>query len=358
MALDIEALLAEISPEEPCGPDLSYDPAYYQFMRDAEGTPEQRLGDSVIEAIEPDWRAVKSQAIDLFARTKDLNVTMVLMVALTVNDGVHGLAEGLQLLHRLLDRWWDHLHPRLDPDDKNDPLERMNLISALNVSPGAMGDTRRFQARVRDMPLCKSRQLGVFTYRQVLIARGEIDRPAGMENAPDMSIIEAAFGEVEPDQLKSDAEAAARASASIRTIDRWILEKVGSNHAPDIQNFIKLLAGVEKFFQEQLIRRGLSEAPAEETAGSGGSEGAGGGGGGGAADPIRGAIRSDADVVLMLGKICEYYRVREPSSPIPLLLKRVERLVGKSFVDLVRDLSPDALSQLKVVAGVDTFEQQ
>lgn len=59
MGLDIEALLAEISPEEPCGADLSYDPAYYQFMRDAEGTPEQRLGDSVIEAVEPDWRSVK-----------------------------------------------------------------------------------------------------------------------------------------------------------------------------------------------------------------------------------------------------------------------------------------------------------
>lgn len=354
MALDIEALLAEISPEEPCGADLSYDPAYYQFMHDAEGTPEQRLGDSVIEAVEPDWRSVKSQAIDLFARTKDLNVCMVLMLALTVNDGVNGLAEGLQLLHRLLDRWWDRLHPRLDPDDNNDPLERMNLISALNVPPGAMGDTRRFQARVREMPLCKSRQLGVFNYRQVLIARGEIDRPAGMENPPDMALIEAAFGELEPEQLKSDADAASRASASIRAIDRWILEKVGSNHAPDIQNFIKLLTGIEKFFQDQLVRRGLGQAPIEAEGGPAGEAGSGGSGG----DPIRGSVKGPTDVLLLIGKICEYYERHEPSSPIPILLRRAERLVGKSFIEVVRDLSPDALSQLKMVAGVDTFEQQ
>lgn len=357
MALDIEALLAEISPEEPCGADLSYDPAYYQFMRDAEGTPEQRLGDSVIEAVEPDWRAVKSQAIDLFARTKDLNVTLVLLLALTVTDGVRGLDEGLQILHRLLDRWWDQMHPRLDPDDNNDPLERMNLISALNVSPGAMGDIRRFQARVRDMPLCKSRQLGIFTYRHVLIARGEIERPAGVENPPDAALIDAAFGEVEPDQLKSDAEAASRAAACIRQIDRWILEKVGSNHAPDLQNFIKLLGGIEKFFLEQLVRRGLGEAPADQGA-DGQASDAGGGGGGGGSDPIRGSIRGTADVLLLIGKICEYYERHEPSSPIPILLRRAERLVGKSFIDVVRDLSPDALSQLKMVAGVDTFEPQ
>lgn len=39
-----------------------------------------------------------------------------------------------------------------------------------------------------------------------------------------------------------------------------------------------------------------------------------------------------------------------------MLLRRAERLVGKGFIDVVRDLSPDALSQLKMVAGVDTFE--
>ncbi|KAA0214786.1 MAG: type VI secretion system protein TssA [Leptolyngbya sp. PLA3] len=349
MGLDIEALLAEISPEEPCGADLSYDPAYYQFMRDAEGTPEQRLGDSVIEAVEPDWRSVKSQGIDLFARTKDLNVTMVLMLALTVNDAINGLAEGLQLLRRLLERWWDQMHPRLDPDENNDPLERMNLISALNVAPGAMGDTRRFQARVREMPLCKSRQLGAFNYRHVLIARGEIERPAGMENPPEMAIIDAAFAEVEPEQLKSDADAAARAASTIRDIDRWILEKVGSNHAPDLQDFIKLLTGVEKFYQEQLVRRGLSEAPAEASV-----EGQAGGGGG--VEQIRGSVKGPEDVRQLIGKICEYYERHEPSSPIPMLLRRAERLVGKGFIDVVRDLSPDALSQLKMVAGVDTFE--
>lgn len=351
MALDIQGLLAEISPEDPCGPDLSYDPEYSQFMRDAQGTPAQVMGDSVIEAQEPDWRGIKSQAIDLFARTKDLDLAMVMLLALIVNDGPTGLADGLDLLQQLLDRYWDAMHPRLDPDDDNDPLQRMNLISALNAAPGALGDTRRYQTRVREMPLCRSRQLGAFSYRQVLIARGEIDRPEG-DAAPDMMLIDGAFTEADVEELKRDAEASVRAHATIKAIDAWILDKVGSQHAPDISGFIRLLGGVQKVYEEQLARRGLGPAPAEDGA-AGVPAGESGGGTG---DPISGSIRSDADVVMMLGKICDYYERKEPSSPIPMLLRRVERLVGKSFVDLVRDLSPDALSQLKVVAGVDTFE--
>lgn len=351
MALDIDGLLAEISPEEPCGADLSYDPAYYQLMHDSEGTPEQIMGDSVIEAQEPDWRSVKSQSIDLFARTKDLNVAMVLLLSLAVNDGVTGLADGLDLLQQLLSRYWDQMHPRLDPEDHNDPTERMNLISSLGVAPGALGDTRRYQTRIREMPLCRSRQLGSFSFRDILIARGEIDKPANVDSTPDMGLIEGAFSEVEIDELKQDAQAASRAMKLAEGIDAWIMENVGAQHAPDISSFTKLLGAVGKVYQEQLARRGFGPAP-EDTPGQQT------GGGTGAGDPIRGDITSTHDVKVLLGKICEFYERREPSSPIPMLLKRAERLVDKNFIDLVRDLSPDALSQLKVVAGVDTFEKQ
>ncbi|RMH10697.1 MAG: type VI secretion system protein TssA [Planctomycetota bacterium] len=350
MALDIEGLLGEVSPEEPCGPDLSYDPAYFQLMHEAEGTPEHQMGDAVVEGQEPDWRAVKSQAIDLFARTKDLNVTMTLLAALIANDGVTGLADGLDLLKGLLERWWPEFHPKLDPEDNNDPLERMNLISALAAPPGTLGDVRKFQARVREMPLCTSRQLGSFNYRQIQIAKGEIEPPAGMESVPDMALIDGAFSDADIEELKLNSEAASRACATIKAIDAWLMENVGAEHVPDLQSFIVLLESIEKVYKEQLARRGYGQAPADEDTLDDESQGTG--------DPIRGSVRNTNDVLILIGKICEFYERNEPSSPIPLLLRRAERLVGKNFVDLVRDLSPDALSQLKMVAGVDTFEDQ
>ena len=51
-------------------------------------------------------------------------------------------------------------------------------------------------------------------------------------------------------------------------------------------------------------------------------------------------IASRDDVVRAIDRICDYYSRYEPSSPVPLLLKRARRLATGSFVDIVRDLAP------------------
>ena len=45
---DMDALLAEISPDQPCGEDLEYDPTFGDLERAARGKTEQSMGDSVI----------------------------------------------------------------------------------------------------------------------------------------------------------------------------------------------------------------------------------------------------------------------------------------------------------------------
>ena len=51
-------------------------------------------------------------------------------VALLKLRGLPGLRDGLAVLRGLIDQYWDQLYPRLDPDDNNDPLERMNILAA------------------------------------------------------------------------------------------------------------------------------------------------------------------------------------------------------------------------------------
>lgn len=66
---------------------------------------------------------------------------------------------------------------------------------------------------------------------------------------------------------------------------------------------------------------------------------------------LSGSITSNQEVLKALDMILAYYQHSEPSSPVPLLIKRAKRLVGKSFVDIIRDLSPDAMAQVKMVSG-------
>src|SRR5580698_4323912 len=123
---NIEALLAPVSADDPCGADLEYgDPAFTAFDRATQGKPEQQIGSTIIPAEEPDWKAVGRQAIDLLARTKDLRVAVQLTKALLHTDGLRGLADGLTVLQRFVESYWEGLHPRLDPSDGNDPTMRV-----------------------------------------------------------------------------------------------------------------------------------------------------------------------------------------------------------------------------------------
>jgi type VI secretion system protein ImpA len=62
-------------------------------------------------------------------------------------------------------------------------------------------------------------------------------------------------------------------------------------------------------------------------------------------------LATRGDVIAALDRLCDYYARHEPSSPVPLLLKRARGMVHKSFVDLLTELAPDGLAQLTQVVG-------
>ena len=151
--IDVNSLLNEVSPDAPSGEDLEYDPAFGELERAAQGKAEQALGDSVVAAEPPNWREVRKLATELLGRSKDLRVGVYLTRALASIEGFPGLADGLSLLRGLLERYWDSVHPQLDPDDANDPTMRINTLVSL-VDRDAMLSV------LRKAPLVSSRVMG------------------------------------------------------------------------------------------------------------------------------------------------------------------------------------------------------
>ena len=64
-------------------------------------------------------------------------------------------------------------------------------------------------------------------------------------------------------------------------------------------------------------------------------------------------IQSRADAVRMLEKICEFIEKTEPANPAPLFIRRGQRLMTKNFVEIMQDLAPDSLNQLKQITGLE-----
>ena len=343
--LDIDALLQDISPDAPCGANVEYEADYLELETLARGKPavQFRPGEAVQEAEEPNWDDIEKRCIDLLRRSKHLRVILYLTVALMRRRGAGGLRDGLALLRGILERYWDTCYPQLDAEDNNDPTERLNVLVALSLPPE--DQTFDFRNRFHQVPLCESRRVGRFGLRQILMARGELTPLPGQE-APAAATIDSAFEDADIEGLQEIFLALEGAAEHLKAIRALLVERLVADKAVSFEEFFKALDRARSEVGRQLERRGhatgvpvaATESSATDAVGTGGPS-------------LSGAVNTTQDVIAALDKICEYYGRQEPSSPIPLILKRARRLVGKSFAEIIQDLSPEAMTQIKVISG-------
>jgi type VI secretion system protein ImpA len=334
--ISAEALLQPISAEKPCGEDLSYDPAFQELEVIMRGKEETQFS----PAEEPDWKLLSERCLELLVRTKDLRIATTLALAAAKTEGFPGVRESLGLLKGLLEKYWDTVYPLLDPADNNDPTQRVNIIAALATPVGTFGDPMRFLERLREVPLVNSSQMGRFSLADIL--RSEAGEPGPEQEPPvQMAQIEAAFRSVSPEELTALGQALNDCISAVQGIDALLTTTIGADKAPDLDVLPKELKEMQKRLVPFLP---AGTVPAEQS-GEGTPAGAV------VAAPISGEIQSRADVVRMLEKVCDYFKREEPSSPVPLLLKRAQRWTEMDFMQVIDDLAPEALKEIQRVTG-------
>lgn len=331
---DLEALLAPLQDDAPCGADLEYDPAFLALLSAATGRPEQQYGDTVIPAEEPDWAAVHEQALALAGRTRDLRVAVWLARSGARQQGLRAGVDGLRLIAGLLERHWAHVHPQLDASDGNDPTMRLNALLPLASDVAGLADLRAASL---------TGQRGGPRVRDIELAFGNAE-PINGESVPAPQALADGLGNFAtgnpwlPEQLQAGLGAVLAAES---TIDQHL----GAGQAPDFAPLTRLLKSLAALGQQL---QGGAPAPAAE----GGTEPA-------TATPPRshaaaqpGVINSRDDAVRALQRVCDWIEQHEPSNPAPLLIRRAQRLMSKSFMDIMRDLVPEGVQEIEKLAGV------
>ncbi len=330
--IDIDPLLAETAEAPPCGPDLAYDAAFIELEQLARGKAEDQIGATVREAEPPPWPAVQKLAVALLGRSKDVRAATLLVRSLVHTEGFAGLAPGLVFMHGLLDRYWDAVHPLLDADDGNDPTMRLNALAPLADPLGLVKE-------LRDTPLVRSRQLGAVLVRDVEIALGKLPTRTGVTAMPQAQI-EAMLGAMvaeDPNTVPS----VAKAVAAVRALSALLVAKVGSAQAPDFKPLLATLDALAQVVPEPVV----AGAAAESEAGEGATPTPA------AAKAASGEIRSRQDALSMIDRIIDYLERNEPTNPAPMLLRRGKRFMSMSFVDIVKEISPDSMAKIDVIAG-------
>jgi type VI secretion system protein ImpA len=334
--INVDDLLKPVADDKPCGEDFTYHPSFQNLETLSRGKPETQFS----QAEDPDWKEVRDAAMDVLGQSKHLTAGVILTVSLVKIGGLEGLRDGLAAVRGMAEQYWGDVYPKLDPDDNNDPTERLNILNNLSSA----GEPYKFTSHVKQIIMCESPAMGRVTLGQIMAAKD------GGSN-PDMNQIQAAFRDAGPDAARSTLSLVTETIGHAQGIEGFLDSTIGAGRGVNFESLDKLLdemkRAVEPFAGDG---EGGAETPSGDGAADSGEAPAGrpaarGGPG------VSGTIQSRADVIKALDLICDYYRQNEPSSPVPLIIQRAQRLVDKDFMTIMSDLTPDALTQLQVITG-------
>ncbi len=342
----IEKLLQPVSPEKPCGPDLSYDPLFEGLETIAKGKPEVEIGNISRPAEPPEWGELRQKSTEFLIQSKHLRVAVFLACSMLKTGGLPAFRDGVVLIQGLLEKYWADLYPLLDPEDNNDPTQRLNILSALTAGRGGSGWIT-IQEYLHTVPLFGMKGAPPFTYDQILAARlGPATTPEGAApTGPQLPAITAALQSV-PDLVKDAAAILTELIEAVDGIDKHLTATLSASNTISFEPLHKLLREMSSTVQG-FVPGAATEAASAEAPGMPAAVAAGAPSGG----PAGGSIRGPDDVVRELERICAYYRAVEPGSPVFFILRRAQKLAKMDFLEAMTELNLAPTESLRPILG-------
>ena len=352
MALDLEQLLQPIAADAPCGAELRYDAVFHELEAAAEPGFDYQRGPDGKEVARPkprDWSKIGREARALLVKGRDLRVQILLLRSLLATDRLAGFAQGLVFIHRSLEDYWESLHPALDPEQQ-DPaeqaFERLSVLGQLTVGEGLLTDLRR-------APFIEAPALGALNLRQIEIAGGRAQAGSGeerLEPAQVESILKAAGHE----RVGAARGGLAAAQGALEGIQKLFLAKLGDAAVPNFQPMQQMLGEIDAALADHAAPPSVVGEPATAAAVEpSAATMAGAPAPAATAGAALSRIDNREDVVRAFDLILDYYRREEPSSPVPLLVERIKKLVRMSFLELMAEVAPAGVSEFKALAGLE-----
>lgn len=331
--LDIDALLQPILGDSPAG-----QPASVVLRQQLDLA---RKEDPFDPSSTADWAGVRRLAEDaLRSSGKDLLIATRLAEAATRLHGFAGLRDGLVLLRRLWDEWWDTLHPVAEtPDDldlRTGPLNWMNDATRAARFPAALG--RLPMVRLKKKPYTQHDWQDAATAAQMVAEAGRREDV----DVPD-------FRQTYADVLDAENELRRLAQAVDAKIPQSDLSLIagGSTIGAALAECRTTMEGIAKKLNIPLAEV-AAPAAAQPTAADGPAASY-------AAPQAPSAGASREALYGQLSYIADALQALEPHSPIPLMIRRAVKLGGLSFPELMREMIKEgrAHEELDQLLGIE-----
>ncbi len=331
MAVDVETLLAPVSDDNPVGEDLAYD----SERQEIEAAFERTASGGSANDGDVDWRAIVKLIEQQSARTKDIWLAAYLIRAGASMAQLATVATGADYLAGLVETYWDKVHPQIDEygfQGRKTPVESLTRIG-------------EFLGPLRNIILIRHPRLGEYS-------SADIERfSRGGDSEDGYGMFRAALQETSAEDLEAVAAQLDAIKASLGRADKVMTANSGGETSVNFQPTYDALAGIRKALAGFLPSGvGDSGGTAAEAGGENLGHGSGTSSGGGRSSMgAPGSIESREDVMKALDAIADYYRRREPTSPVPLALKRAREWVTLDFMAVLEDIAPNSMEEAKRV---------
>jgi type VI secretion system protein ImpA len=330
MALDVEQLLAPVSEESPAGEDLAYDPGRYVIEQAFERDITINDEGVTVSGGDVDWRAIVKAIVDQSAKTKDAWLPVYLCRAGALNRDIDTVVAGAEYLAGLLERYWPTAHPQLEEFGFQGRKAPCDSLAAHG----------QFLIPLQQIPLLRHPRLGEFSGRDFerFRANGEAEDGYGLFRTALQDTGDEALAEI---VARLDA-----ITSAIKRADGVLMANAGGETGANFQPTYDVLSQLRRAVQSFMSGASASEGPAGESPpdqGPADGEQAPTGG------RLSGRIENREDVLKAIDAIGDYYRRKEPGSPIPVLLQRARDWVNLDFISVLEDIAPNAVDEARNV---------
>ena len=326
--LDLDALLAPIPGDNPCGTDVRYTryDAIKEARREDDGLPK---GDWEAKGAVKvaDWKKVVDMTTETLAtESKDLQIAAWLLEALVKEEGFPGLREGLKLMKGLHSRFWETLFPTIDEGDlgfRAGPIDWLNEEKTLPLG-------------IRRIPFIRSPEgegYGLLQWEEAQAVEnlGRKDPKQKAAAIAEKKVTLDAFNKaVQATPLTNCVgilESIRQSQEEVEGLNQIIKEKYGELNLerPSCENLKKVLEECQTLLEGMVKQKGGAKVEVQSAVGE--TRGAAATGPGERPMSTGGGIHpSDrVDALQRLAAVVEFFKETEPHSPVGPLVQRATK---------------------------------
>ncbi len=325
----------------PRAPDLSYD--------SGRGTIETSFDSSFSgdgDGPDVNWAEVLTEINEQIGKTRDIWLAVYMMRAGAQAGRLDVITDGAELLAGYVELFWDSVHPQ---------LEELGLTGRITPC-GSLARISEFLGPLRRTILVAHPRLGSYSGADFerFEQNGDSESDYGMfqvamRGDPDKNV-----QAIPQEDVVAAVENLDRIKAALKRTDAAFAAQADG----DGPNFQATYEALDQIRRAVAPYAGLEAGEADGGAGDDGEswDAPSGSSGGGS---VSGRVESREDVIRVLDAIADYYRRKEPSSPVPVVLRRARQWVTLDFLDILEDIAPAGIDDAKrvLVFGKDRGDE-